>query len=44
LRWRINKSFPKLIDKLKDREKVADTEAEAHGEFTSVWMVASIDF
>lgn len=44
LRWRINKSFPKLVDMLKDREKVADTKAEAHGDFNSVNMVASTEF
>lgn len=44
LRWRINKSFPNLVDMLKDREKVADTKAKAHGDFNSVNMVASTEF
>ena len=41
LRWRLNKSFPNLVDMLKDGEKVADTKAKAHGDFGSVNIIAS---
>lgn len=43
LSWRINKSFSKLVGMLEDSEKVANTKAEAHGDFTSVRIVVSAD-
>lgn len=41
LRWRINKSFPKLVGLLKNGKKVANAKAEAHNDFTPVRMITS---